>query len=66
MAEIARFLAASTLRLNTVEECRETVRSWAERAWDALGLNTGRGVMDPDKGFIATPLRNPFAKAAAS
>jgi hypothetical protein len=40
---------------------REKIRAWAEASWDAMGYNQGRGRMDPEKGFIAEPIRNPFA-----
>ena len=54
------FLAAAALKLNTIGEARETIRAWAEQAWDALDHNRGRGRMDGDK-FIAMPIPNPYA-----
>ena len=54
------FLAAAALKLNTIGEARETIRAWAEQAWDALDYNRGRGRMDGDK-FVAMPIPNPYA-----
>jgi hypothetical protein len=59
------FMAASALKLNSIGEARETIRAWAEKAWDALDYNRGRGIVDPDKGFIATPIASPFARKAS-
>ena len=53
--------AASALRLNSIAESREKIRAWAEASWDALGINQGRGRLDPEKGFIAEPVPNPYA-----
>lgn len=60
------FLAASTLKLNHLDEARESVRRWAEASWNSLGLNQGRGELDPTKGFVAKPLANPYAKEKVS
>ena len=58
------FLAAATLKLNRLDEARESVRRWAEATWESLGLNQGRGRLDPTEGFIAEPIANPYAKAS--
>lgn len=60
------FRGASMLRLNSIAEAREKIRAWAESSWDAMNINQGRGILDPDRGFIPTPIRNPFAKAEAT
>jgi hypothetical protein len=43
------------LKLISIAEAREKIRAWAQSAWDAMGINQGRGRMDPEKGFIAEP-----------
>lgn len=53
------FKLASVLKLNTIAEARERVRATAESAWDAVGMGQGRGILDPDKGFIPTSYANP-------
>lgn len=58
------FRTAAALKLNDIATAREAIRSWAEQAWDSLNLNQGRGIMDPTKGFIATPVPNPYAVKA--
>jgi hypothetical protein len=55
------FRIAAALKLNDIATAREAIRAWAEKAWDALDYNRGRGIMDPTKGFIATPVPNPYA-----
>jgi hypothetical protein len=59
------FRGASVLKLNTIAEAREKIRAWAESSWDGLNLNQGRGRMDPEHGFVAEPIRNPFKLAEA-
>ena len=59
------FKGASALKLNTIAETREKIRAWAESAWDAMGINQGRGRLDPEHGFIPEPIANPFAKKDA-
>lgn len=56
------FKGASMLKLNSIAEVREKVRSWAEAQWDALGINQGRGRFE-DGQFIPEPVRNPYALA---
>jgi hypothetical protein len=60
------FKLAPTLRLCTIEEAREKMRAWAEAAWETLGINQGRGVMDAERGFVATPVPNPYSQAPVS
>jgi hypothetical protein len=57
----AWFLLAGALKLNSIDECRETMRAWAEQAWEAVDFNQGRGYMDGDK-FVPTPIANPYAR----
>jgi hypothetical protein len=57
------FRSASVLRLNSIAESREKIRAWAEAVWNAMNINQGRGRLDPEHGFIAEPISNPFALA---
>jgi hypothetical protein len=51
------------LRLNSIAESREKIRAWAEAVWNAMNINQGRGRLDPEHGFIAELISNPFALA---
>lgn len=59
------FRGASVLKLNNIADAREKIRAWAESAWDGLNINQGRGRLDPEKGFVAEPVRNPYKLAEA-
>jgi hypothetical protein len=62
----AWFKLAPVLKLCTIAEAREKVRAWSEIGWDGLGLNQGRGRMDPEHGFIPEPISNPYSPKDAA
>jgi hypothetical protein len=52
----------TTPKLLTIDEAKERLRAWAEHAWNITHSDRGKGVIDPERGFIQQKTRNPHAK----